>query len=387
MSAVQAEYLAKLNPHPRDQYVVFEEGPHLYYRNGIQVGISCTSFVKEFFPAFNATEAVNNIINSGQCECDPTYKYYGMSRSEILKFWEKNRDEAAIAGTFMHLQIELSYNKEPYAKFSPELLLFNNYVREYPKKLGWEPYRTEWVVFTDDPHSKDVDLDLAGSIDMVYLDTKATKEAKKRGDDRDHLVLVDWKRCKNPLFENSFRKKCSKPFDHLEGVDGIKYSLQLNTYKYMLEQYYDKVITGMYLVVLHPDQKDHLTYKVGDYSKEINFLVERRKAFLKGLDMDSIRTKWEEERNFRKKEYEKKVKEVVEYASFDLPSMFDMESKDEKEEECKEKDVDEPCCIQKDDVITDSFDLGMFNEDKEKGVDIQLDGEFKYCGLLGQDDL
>jgi len=52
------------------------------------------------------------------------------------------------------------------------------------------------------------------------------------------------------------------------------YSLQLNTYKTILEQKYGTVIRDMFLVCLHPDNanKSYLKIKVADLSEEMRAL-------------------------------------------------------------------------------------------------------------------
>jgi CRISPR/Cas system-associated exonuclease Cas4 (RecB family) len=57
------------------------------------------------------------------------------------------------------------------------------------------------------------------------------------------------------------------------------YSLQLNTYKAILEKKYGKKVTDLYLVRLHPDnpKKTYELIKCADLSKEIQDLFEERK--------------------------------------------------------------------------------------------------------------
>ena len=43
------------------------------------------------------------------------------------------------------------------------------------------------------------------------------------------------------------------PLDHLPDAQGIKYRLQLNVYRFILEKYYGFVVSSMLVVCLHPD--------------------------------------------------------------------------------------------------------------------------------------
>jgi hypothetical protein len=57
------------------------------------------------------------------------------------------------------------------------------------------------------------------------------------------------------------------------------YSLQLNTYKKILEEKYDKKIKDLYLVRLHPDiiEETYELLEVPSLEKEMNELFEERR--------------------------------------------------------------------------------------------------------------
>ena len=63
------------------------------------------------------------------------------------------------------------------------------------------------------------------------------------------------------------------------------YSLQLNTYKAILEKNYGKKVTDLYLVCLHPNNnnKSYQRIKVADLQDDVKSLFEMRKTYLKGL--------------------------------------------------------------------------------------------------------
>ena len=46
----------------------------------------------------------------------------------------------------------------------------------------------------------------------------------------------------------------------------------------MLELEYDKIVSDMYLVCLHPDNSSYLVFKVPDLSSEISELFNYRKS-------------------------------------------------------------------------------------------------------------
>ena len=56
------------------------------------------------------TKIIDNMIKKGKLE-DPTYKYYGKTRQEILDMWAQNGKEASSSGTKMHTNVEYFYSK------------------------------------------------------------------------------------------------------------------------------------------------------------------------------------------------------------------------------------------------------------------------------------
>jgi CRISPR/Cas system-associated exonuclease Cas4 (RecB family) len=113
---------------------------------------------------------------------------------------------------------------------------FQKFVEDFQRNNpGVKPYRTEWMVYYEE-------LKLSGSIDMIFENPDGT------------LRIYDWKRCKE-IPNESFGGKCSatKCIGHLPDSKFWHYSLQLNTYKTILEEKYGKTVTELCLVCLHPE--------------------------------------------------------------------------------------------------------------------------------------
>jgi len=136
-----------------------------------------------------------------------------------------------------------------------------NYFLNFLKDTAWyRPYRTEWRIYHEE-------LKIAGSIDMVYENDDGT------------LSIYDWKRAKDITRMNIYKKyavhECLK---NVPDTNFFHYSLQLNLYKYILENKYNKKIKDLYLVRLHPNNKNK-TYdliKCKDMTSEIKSLVAHR---------------------------------------------------------------------------------------------------------------
>lgn len=250
-------YLAKLNTHPRDEFIQFDEGPHIYTVHGEQGYTSVTTWNHHHFSHFDADAIIDKIVN-GRNWNDPNYKYYRMSKEEIKAMWDKNRDQASGSGTQMHYDIECYWNKMPVSNTSIEFQWFLNFVADFP---DLKPYRTEWMVYYEE-------LKLSGSIDMIFENPDGT------------LQIYDWKRCKEIVYESPFNKYALTPcISHLPDTNYWHYALQLNTYKKILEEKYNKKITDLYLICIHPENpyKRYERIQIPFLTKEMELLFEERR--------------------------------------------------------------------------------------------------------------
>lgn len=252
--------LAKINVHPRDQLIIFDEGPHIYtVLDDLESKyVSCTTFIHHFFHEFNADLIINKMMKSSKWNQN---RYFGMTANQIKQSWEHNRIEASTAGTQMHKTIESFYNQEitlDSFRDVPDMQHFIDFYQEYGYHL--KPYRSEWMVF-------DWDLKLAGSIDFVTENEDGT------------LDIYDWKRSNEIKRENQWQNG-KDPIQHLPDTNYWHYCLQLNIYKAILERNYQKQIRQLTLVVLHPVQVKYKLIPVVDLSREVENLFQSRKKEL-----------------------------------------------------------------------------------------------------------
>ena len=279
------DVLSKRNKHPRDSNIQFFEEGHKYVINtDINNNYtSVTTWNHSHFPHFNADEVINNMMKGKNWK--EGNKYWGMTSEQIKAQWSAYGSSVSGAGTDMHFDIECFMNdkrmqcqythKELYEIYNSDIIkkgkhddkslewkYFIDYVKDTPEL---KPYRTEWTIFHEE-------LKLAGSIDMIYENPDGT------------LSIYDWKRSKDITRVNNFNKYAlTEAICHMPDSNFWHYALQLNTYKAILEEKYDKKITDLYLVRLHPDseEKTYELIKLPDLSKEIKELFEIRLQELK----------------------------------------------------------------------------------------------------------
>lgn len=254
---IKISFLKQKNSHCRDARITFEAGPHIYtIDNDPSVKyVSVTTWNHKHFEQFDADAIIARMMSGKNWKMS---KYYGMTCDQIKATWDKTRDDAAAAGTAMHYNIECVYNGsrlEDVDNGSIEFGYFRRFFADHSSVL--EPYRTEWMIFHEE-------MRLSGSIDILF----------KNLDDGTYSIY-DWKRSKEikkTAFGGAFAK--TPEIEHLPDSNYWHYSLQLNTYKTILEHKYGIVIRDMFLVCLHPENpnKSYMKIKVADLSEEMRLL-------------------------------------------------------------------------------------------------------------------
>jgi len=272
--------LSKRNKHPRDDNIQFFEEGHKYFikTEPDTKYTSVTTWNHSHFPHFDSDKIITNMMKGKNWK--EGHKYWGMTPDEIKKKWSDNAASVSDAGTDMHFEIECFMNdkriqckyahkelyqiyncdiikKDKHSSTSLEWQYFIEFVKDTPDLI---PYRTEWIVYNEE-------LKLAGSIDMVYEHSDGT------------LSIYDWKRAKDITAVNTYNHYAvTECISHMPDSNFWHYALQLNTYKAILEEKYDKKIRDLYLVRLHPnnDEKTYELIKLPDLSKDIaNLFLER----------------------------------------------------------------------------------------------------------------
>jgi hypothetical protein len=287
-----------------------------------------TTWNHSHFPHFDADAVIASMMKGKNW--NSSNKYWGLTAEQIKKQWADNGKEVAGLGTQMHYEIECylgglsiaslvpldpqtpkgdlaSLRLSPQTPLDPNSLPlklggltppldphslplkythrdlldyysslsnfgskgvigggtppnFESFLQDYPHLV---PYRTEWLIYDDT-------VKMSGSIDMVYENVEDGT-----------LSIYDWKRCKSIDKTNGWNKfAITECISHLPDSNFWHYSLQLNTYKTILERNYGKRVADMYLVRLHPDSSTYQLLKVPVLENEMNDLFELKKSFL-----------------------------------------------------------------------------------------------------------
>ena len=228
----------------QEKKLKFNKKKHIYTYEGKEL-ISVTTFISKFFPEFNAKEVARKLNNMKYT------KWYKMGIRKILALWK----EQAEAGTKTHEEIELYLNDpNAYAKLDKLDKRASQgiaYLHQYMKKLN-KPYTySELKVFSKD-------IGLAGTIDLALLHTLDNGELV--------IDLIDWKTSEKDLditrgfLEHPLFKDLGLPNSKL-----VRYSLQLNLYKLIIEGMYPFKVNRMQVVhLLEEEVKVFDVRDVGD---------------------------------------------------------------------------------------------------------------------------
>jgi hypothetical protein len=263
--------LSTQNAHNRDANIQFFEEGHRYViltEPDVKY-TSVTTWNHQHFPKFDADVIIAKMMNG--LGWKKGHKYWGQTPEQIKALWDTNKNAVSGAGTDLHYEIECFNNNNDLAPGYTNKELYDKYMKDNgdilaSKPIEWQyfinfikdtpdlkPYRTEWIIYNDD-------VKISGSIDMVYENQDGT------------ISIYDWKRCKNITSANNFNKFAIHPLIcHLPDTNFWHYSLQLNTYKVILEEKYGKKVRDLFLVRLHPDAegKNYDLIKLPDLSFDV----------------------------------------------------------------------------------------------------------------------
>jgi CRISPR/Cas system-associated exonuclease Cas4 (RecB family) len=161
----------------------------------------------------------------------PDHPHFFKTDEEIKEEWALTCKKASAAGTGLHDAIDKYLNNaldtEPDTK---EWAMF----KEFMQTLEATPYRTEWKIYNED-------CGICGTLDFIARNEDGT------------YTIIDWKRSKSIYKPRSM---------FISNTTYWHYTIQLNLYKYILEEKYDMKISKLVIVQMHPEKKGLVTYDI-----------------------------------------------------------------------------------------------------------------------------
>lgn len=242
--------------------IVYYDEPHKYYIDGERM-ISTTTLLHKYKPEFN-TDAI--APRSGQ-KWEGEYKGTVPFDKEFVKeTWNWLNLHAVTEGSILHDYIENRFNNKvfPYPKqrvidifgydaISETYPILQSYADKFHADVQGKliPIRAELVV-------GDKELGLCGMVDMLFYNVKAGE-----------YQIWDWK-TNTKLNKNSkYGNMLEGVLSHLPDCELAIYSLQLSTYRYLIEKNTNIKLGDSYIVWFNEENPSYEVIKCGDLRDDI----------------------------------------------------------------------------------------------------------------------
>lgn len=217
-------------------------------RNHGPAWLSTSEIVSSVAAAFDAVKVATKCAE----KATPGTKYYGMTVEEIIDSWNAKASQAAYRGMGLDTYIQATLHNKPRPIVDDDDNLqkkchhFDEFFNEKLSKLpNIELVGTElWI--------NSLQHTIRGRMDALF----------SLGE---FLLLFDWKN--NDEFKVNNFEKMQGPCDFLPQTDMNKFTIQLYTYKYILEQEFEQKVKSCRVVQFN-DVGYHIHKPQFEYQKE-----------------------------------------------------------------------------------------------------------------------
>jgi hypothetical protein len=259
--------------------IKFYDEPHVYFIDDEQV-ISVTGLIHKFENAFEEEKWLN--IKAEE-RVIPGFKQPGESDEEALERakkivkaeWTFKNNHGIYEGKLTHFYLEnLMANKDvtedvtghgvvPFDEIENTYYVIKkhaySFYRDYVLTGILIPVKSELVVGAKE-------LKLAGQIDQLFYNTQL-----------DALQLYDWKT--NRKLGRTSNYSMTGPLSHLDSCELNTYSLQLYTYKYLLEKNTNiRLHEKLHIVWLNEHNDGPHVIECRDMTKEVQMMLDYKEA-------------------------------------------------------------------------------------------------------------
>ncbi len=227
--------------------ISLEEETHTYKLLNSDIEFnSVTEFINTFFNPFDEKKIAQKLSGTG--------KYQNLSVEEILKDWENRRNR----GTIVHKQIEefLKCKEILTSKLdtkSKQAIMF----------LERKCMNKNNILFPEVKICSEK-LKLAGTIDLMIYNKNHNR-----------IYLIDWK-TNSEIKKKGYNKGICFPTNSIDDCSFNRYKLQLSIYQYILEEFYNASIDGLY--ILHLKDESHKIMKC-DFEKSFVLNMVKSREF------------------------------------------------------------------------------------------------------------
>lgn len=239
----------------------FVEEPHIYwwvdkYGNRQQAENSMTQLIHKHSNPFDAERIAPF-----------SAKKLGLTTQEVLDMWATTNKISTTKGTYIHKYMEEKWlQHEPYHYPVQDVIDIFGYdilADKWPKLTAiadkfYNDYKDKVIPVGLELVVGDEDYSLCGSIDFLVYDLATSS-----------LMILDYKSNKEIVTKNKYKKHMLGSLCHLDDINYIHYSLQLNGYQHIIEKNTQLRLNNThYLVWINENNDDYVIYSTRDLKNE-----------------------------------------------------------------------------------------------------------------------
>jgi hypothetical protein len=243
--------------HPGGMRIEFRERYHTYVDETGKRYASGTSFIKPFFPQFDA------VVVSERCAAGDNPLYAGRDPVEIRAEWKAEAARGSGEGDNVHAYAEALVSGWPTPKHPRPISLRCAYLFwQVRRAVRWLTETKQFVFIGAEVIVFSPTIGIAGSIDLLMYDPALN-----------HIIILDWKQNKEITTTNRWQSALD-PINHLQASDIAKYSLQLSLYQHIMEiETYFPDAAGFRRGLLHITPTTFTPIPIEDYNYEIRCML------------------------------------------------------------------------------------------------------------------
>lgn len=238
--------------------IKFEDSSHSYYLDKSKL-TSVTTLIHKYTSHFNEEHWLP--IKASE---------YNILETQLKYAWTFLNDHSTFKGSALHNFIENYYFNKLYEYpskdiinhfgYDPIINQFNIVQKQFYDfyKISFGkliPIKPEYIVY-------DEEYGVSGMVDMLFLNKK-----------KNCLQIYDWKTNKALKSSNKFQKM-SGMFSDLDDCELNTYSVQLNTYKYIIEKNTGVKIDGLYIVWFFEGNDSYHIIEIKDMQDRVKLMLE-----------------------------------------------------------------------------------------------------------------
>lgn len=243
----------------------FEEEPHIYW----WLNENMPKYAQYTQAQHSMTQLIHKYTNPFDAEKIAPFsaKKLGMTTQAVLDMWQFENKVSTTKGTYIHKYMEYKWLGKPTYHYPPEDVIaifgYDVLADKWPKLTAiadkfYEDYKDRIIPVGLELVVGDEYYSLCGSVDFLAYDKQT-----------DSLIILDYKSNKEIKTTNKYNQYMLNELKHLDDINYIHYSLQLNGYQHIIEKNTDlRLHNTHFLVWINENNDDYVIYTTKDLKNE-----------------------------------------------------------------------------------------------------------------------